>query len=403
MHKTIVYLTYDGLMDPLGQSQILPYVLSLNKHPKFSFIIISFEKKQNNSDKITLEKMLKSKNIEWLILNYTKNPPIVSTLFDLIKLNKEINKIKKTIKIDLLHCRSYLTSLIGLRKKNKFDIPFLFDMRGFYADERIDGKIWNKNNILYNMIYKFFKYKEKHFLKQANHTVSLTYSGEKEINSWNLKNQSLITVIPCCTDEKLFNVKSINNIRQKIGIEKDDFIISYIGSIGTWYMLDEMLDFFSLFLQKMPNAKFLFVTKDNPKEILNKTRNKKIPISSIIIKESCRKMMPSYIGISNFSIFFIIPAYSKKASSPTKMGEIMNLGIPIICNSGVGDVDEVMKQSMPELLVKEFNNKEYERVIDLTLNDFKPNRKIIKQTSHNYYSLNNGVRKYLDIYKKIFN
>ena len=85
------------------------------------------------------------------------------------------------------------------------------------------------------------------------------------------------------------------------------------------------------------------------------------------------------------------------------MGEIMNLGVPIICNSGVGDVDEVMKKSMPELLVKEFNNKEYESVIDIMLNDFKPNRKIIRQTSNNYYSLNNGVRKYLDIYNQILN
>ena len=168
-------------------------------------------------------------------------------------------------------------------------------------------------------------------------------------------------------------------------------------------MLDEMLDFFSLFLKKKSNAKFLFITKDSPSEILIRVHKKHISMSSIIIKHSSREMMPSYIGLSNVSIFFILPLYSKKASSPTKMGEIMNLGIPIICNSGVGDVDEVMKQSMPELLVKEFNNKEYERVIDLTLNDFKPNREIIKQTAHNYYSLNNGVNKYLEIYNQILN
>ena len=75
--------------------------------------------------------------------------------------------------------------------------------------------------------------------------------------------------------------------------------------------------------------------------------------------------MPSYINVSTYSIFFILPVFSKKASSPTKMGEIMSLGVPIICNSGVGDVDEIMNECMPELLVKEFNSNEYERVIDL--------------------------------------
>jgi hypothetical protein len=114
-------------------------------------------------------------------------------------------------------------------------------------------------------------------------------------------------------------------------------------------------------------------------------------------------MMPSYIGVSDFSIFFILPAYSKKASSPTKMGEIMNLGIPIICNSGVGDVDEIMGNILPKLLVNDFNNKEYNRVIDFILNEFKLDSKKIIQISHNYYSLNKGVNKYLDIYNKILN
>ena len=80
--------------------------------------------------------------------------------------------------------------------------------------------------------------------------------------------------------------------------------------------------------------------------------------------------MPSYIGVSNFSIFFILPVYSKKASSPTKMGEIMNLGIPIICNSGIGDVDQIMGECMEELLVKKFSNKEYQRIINIILSDY---------------------------------
>ena len=79
----------------------------------------------------------------------------------------------------------------------------------------------------------------------------------------------------------------------------------------------------------------------------------------------------------------------------------MNLGIPIICNSGVGDVDEIMEKSMPKLLVKDFSNNEYERVIDLITNDYKPNQKTIIETSHNYYSLKKGVEKYKEVYKEI--
>jgi glycosyltransferase involved in cell wall biosynthesis len=276
-------------------------------------------------------------------------------------------------------------------------------MRGFYPDERVDGKIWSLKNIIYKKIYNYFKSKEKEFLQFSDYTISLTENAKKVILSWNLPNQSKIKVIPCCTDENLFQTKSIQNVRSELGFNKEDFIISYVGSIGTWYMLDEMLDFFKCLKTKKPNAKFFFITKDDPQLILQKVKSKKIDISSIKIQPSSREMMPSYIGASNFSIFFILPVFSKKASSPTKMGEIMNLGIPIICNSGVGDVDEIMEESMPELLVKEFSNKEYARVIDLINNNYKPNQKTIIETSHSYYSLKKGVEKYKYIYKTIFN
>ena len=165
--------------------------------------------------------------------------------------------------------------------------------------------------------------------------------------------------------------------------------------------MDEMLDFFKCLTTKKPNTKFFFITKDNPQLILEKVKSKKIDVSSIKIQPSSREMMPSYIGVSDFSIFFILPVFSKKASSPTKMGEIMNLGIPIICNSGVGDVDEIMEKSMPELLVKDFTNDEYDRVIDLITNNYKSNQKTIIETSHSYYSLEKGVEKYKEVYQEI--
>ena len=44
MNKTL-YLSYDGLTDPLGQSQILPYLKELSINTEIH--IISSEKKEN--------------------------------------------------------------------------------------------------------------------------------------------------------------------------------------------------------------------------------------------------------------------------------------------------------------------------------------------------------------------
>ena len=388
------------MTDPLGQSQVIPYLKELSKIYKLT--IVSFEKKGLNPEREKIYQILKNYNIKWVSVRFTKKPPYISKVYDLIKFYFVTKKIISKQKPQLIHCRGhYFTSIIGFHFVTKNKLKYIFDMRGFWADERVDGKLWNKNKFPFNKIYNYFKKKETAFLQHADYTISLTENGKKEIKSWKLPNQSPIKVIPCCTDEELFKVENVSSKREELGIKKDDFILSYVGSIGTWYMLDEMLDFFSVLNKMMPNAKFLFITKDDPNLVFSKAYQKGIAKDKIIIQPSERELMPSYIGVSDFSIFFILPVFSKKASSPTKMGEIMNLGIPVICNSGVGDVDDIMKECMPKLLVKDFENKEYERIVNLILDEYKPNKEKIVNTSHQYYSLEKGVRRYKEVYREI--
>jgi glycosyltransferase involved in cell wall biosynthesis len=400
----VLYLTYDGLTDPLGQSQVLPYIIGLGKRC-FDFTIISFEKPQNyQKEKETITKITVDNRIDWRPLNYTKRPPILSTIYDIHKLKKAIKSEVKKGDVSLIHCRSYITALVGLWAKKKHGIPFVFDMRGFWADERVDGKIWSLENTIHKKVYNYFKKKEKEYLVEAAHTISLTYAGKVEINSWNLKGQSPIKVIPCCTDEAHFNISKKENKRNELGLSSDDFVISYLGSIGTWYMLDEMLDFFKVLSSIKSHAKFLFITKDDESLILEKCKDRGISKDSIIIQASSRNDVPKYINTSDASIFFIKPVYSKKASSPTKMGEIMNMGIPIVCNAGVGDVDVVMNKVMPELLVNTFKEIDYQKVAsELVSYHERIDVNKIVDTSINYFSLKKGVESYFEVYKSVLN
>ncbi|MDG2228235.1 MAG: hypothetical protein P8L20_10930, partial [Flavobacteriales bacterium] len=141
-----------------------------------------------------------------------------------------------------------------------------------------------------------------------------------------------------------------------------------------------------------------------PKEmVLHKAKDKGIDISKIIIQSANREEVPTMVSLSDVSLFFIKPVFSKKASSPTKMGEILNLNIPIVCNSDVGDDDLVMNEILPEYLVKEFSNEEYERVIGKLLeNQHIPNTELRKYAS-DFFSLNKGVETYYTIFNSIAN
>ena len=399
-------MSYDGMTDPLGQSQVLPYLIGLSRNG-YNITLVSCEKKDRfvlHKDKIA--KLTQAANINWEPVFYTSFPPVISTVYDILKLKLKAKSIYKNKKIDIVHCRSYITAFAGLYLKRKFNVRFIFDMRGFFADERVDGGLWNLKNPLYNLIYKYFKKKEIQFFSNADYVVSLTENGKNEIHKWkHIPKQPIpIQVIPCCADLNLFSENNIDKqliseLRNRLGIKPDDFVVSYLGSIGTWYMLDEMLDFFKRLLIRKPTAKFLFITPDKKEHILSKAANRNIPEASIIILQATREEVPAYALLSNLSLFFIKPVYSKKASSPTKQGEIMGLGIPIICNGNVGDTEEIINDSGAGYVINIFNDEEYDKAIDNIPELLNIPEDTIRRGAMKYYSLDTGIVKYNEIYE----
>ena len=202
----VLYISYDGMTDNLGQSQVIPYLKSLTAKG-FSFTILSFEKPKNyNKNKNTISKLLHDAKIIWEPRKYTSFPPIISTLVDVFILTKSTKQLQQKEHFDIVHCRSYISALAGLLLKRQYSVKFVFDMRGFWADERVDGKIWNLKNPVFNWIYNYFKSKEEHYLSNADCTISLTDAGKKEIHSWKhlQLNPIPVKVIPCCADFEHF-------------------------------------------------------------------------------------------------------------------------------------------------------------------------------------------------------
>lgn len=376
------------MTDPLGQSQVLPYIINLGKE-NYTFHLISFEKPDRfKKNKSLIKKICLENNIEWHPIKYTKSPPMFSTLWDMLKLNQKIKTLGRKNVFDMIHCRSYIPAIFGLKYKRKWNTKFLFDMRGIWADERVDGGLWNLKNPIFKIVYNYFKKKEKQFLIHSDHTISLTQNGKKELLLNQDKNDyAPLSVIPCCTDLNLF---------KPVDRDSNSFIIGYLGSLGTWYLLKEMLVFFKKINEKIPDSKFHFLTKDNPDIIFDYCDNLGIDRKNILFEESDREDIPFKTRNWNFSLCFIKPSFSKIFSSPTKQGELMAMGIPIICNSAVGDVDFIVEKYKSGFVLKDLNKVNFEIILNA---NFKKQKLI--EGANQYFSLEKGVMSYLKIYRKI--
>ena len=404
----VLYISYDGMTDPLGQSQVIPYLEGLVKMGH-NISLISCEKPERENDKSKLDKIISDAGIQWFPVSYTKKPPVISTIRDIRKMMVLAEKILRQNKIEIVHCRSYVSAIVGQWMKRNFGVKFIFDMRGFWADERVEGGIWNLKNPIYKTVYSYFKKKEKQFLQEADYIISLTENAKQELLTWKtISNQPLkIEVIPCCVDMNLFDaskisVAEIQKKKTELKLNESEFVISYVGSIGTWYLCDEMLQFFTRLLLKIPSAKFLFITPEEKEFVLQKARAQNIPEEKIVLMRAARNEMPLLLKCCDASLFFIKPSFSKKASSPVKQGEIMSMGIPIICNSKIGDTDLIVNDSHAGFVLNELNDSAFDTLIERLkiegLKNFSANE--IRNGAEKFYSLEKGIEKYNSVYKK---
>lgn len=406
----VLYLSYDGMTEPLGQSQVIPYLGFLSARG-YRFSVISCEKPAYfDENKQYIQGILSQHQIEWHPISYTKWPSVISTLWDIYRIRRLALKLHQTKHFKIIHCRGYITALVGHYFKRRKQTKFVFDMRGFFADERVDGGLWPQNQLIFRLIYRYFKQKETQFLNYADHTITLTNRAKQIMDGWKylVPHRGPMSVIPCCVDTEEFTPERtqpavLSDLRKEFGWAENTLVLSYLGSIGTWYLLDDMLSFFRQLLKKRPQAQFLFITGENPVSILNAAQKLNISPARISIKKADRKSVPLLLSLSDLSIFFIMPTFSKQASSPTKQGEIMAMGIPLVCNTNIGDTDSIVEQYGSGVLIKELSIAAYDEML-LHLDDILelPKAKI-RQGAQAYFDLNIGAQKYELAYQQVLN
>ena len=400
-----LFITYDGLMDPLGKSQIVPYLGSISNSQRI-INVISFEKINNiKYQKVkTIERDLLKKNIVWKFSMFSRNFGKLGKIYDLIKMFYISLLLVKKKKIQVVHCRSHIPALVGFLLKKIFNIKLIFDFRGLWIEERFDYKIWNKNNYLNSLIYKFFKNLEFNILNKSDFIVCLTYAIKPYLRKI-VKNKVPVEIIPCCADYNFFKKKkySKNRAKKALSINKNVIVIGYSGSINEVYLIKKMIKFY-IFLNKInKNIIFIFVTHQIKElnNLINKNFDNNIK-NKIKIYKSDRKKIPFYLSSFDLMISFIKNTFSRKAMSPTKMFEAFAMGIPFFCNKGIGDVDFILEKNKTGAVTNlndNFNEKHFKLFMRCT--KIKPNY-IINKTKP-LYDISFAKERYNYIYDYLEN
>lgn len=392
----VLFLSYDGMLEPLGQSQVLAYLerLVLGR----PIYLISFEKTADwvrVHERHAIRARMTSSGIVWYPLRYHKEPSAFATTWDIAQGILVGLYLVLRYRLSIVHARSYVPSLMALVIKKLTGARYLFDMRGFWADERVDGGLWARKGSMYRIAKRF----ERLFLLNADHVVSLTHSAVAIMRQFDYLQECKprFTVIPTCADLTRFKLSSDSKIPSR------PFVLGYVGTVGTWYMFDKVAETVAILLRIKPDAKFLVINRGEHHYVRQHLKVAGVPEAAVEIISATHSDMPKLISLMHASIFFIRPSFSKQASSPTKLGELLGCGIPCIANAGVGDLTNVLEVDRVGIVIKSFDGASIHQGLSELFQLCSENKTSERcaAAAHRYFSLDDGAMRYERIYQSL--
>ncbi len=340
------YISYDGLLDPLGNSQILPYLEGLSDRG-FKFVVLSFEKVDREKKLINeLNKRLKSKNISWIYLPFKKQ--FLGYFRRILKSCYVLNKISKNKNIALFHTRGILTAIVYLFCRLK--CPLIYDIRAF-AGEYIDCRRVSSNSIFgYGLL--FF---EKVLINLSSGIVVLDESGFSYLRQNFKRLKAEIKIIPTCTDTKKFPV--LEKLSENKNLEYYRFV--FLGGARFPYRPDLALIFIKKLLENNINCKIDFINERDHYYIEKLCNDFNIPFENYDIFSLPQREVSTHLVNYHSGLIFNTSGAWRKMSSPTKLGEYLAAGLHIISLSGIEVINRLSKKQ-PNIfdVLEEINFKE---------------------------------------------
>ena len=234
-NKNVLYVSYDGILDPLGHSQVFSYLKALSKN--INYTLVTFEKPEKLEDSyfLQMKEEINDLNINWVWFEYIsfyKKP--LSFMINFLKAAVNIFNLIRKNNIGIVHIRSYLTGLFIILPKVFLSFRLIFDIRGFWVNEKHDRLGWKKTSAKFRIL----KVLERHLFKISDRIVTLTHCSVESISTKFNISVSHISVIRTCADKNIFYKKMYQMSHEGINY-------GYLGSIDTAYDIEPIINLFS--------------------------------------------------------------------------------------------------------------------------------------------------------------
>ena len=397
--RRVIYLSYTGMLEPLGRSQVLTYLRQLSN--EYVFTLISFEKPADLAcdDAVAdLRAECFRYGIDWRPQVYHHRPRLLATSWDLIVLIWQTFRYSLGRDVCLVHSRSYVPAIAAWLCGKVTLKPFIFDMRALWPDEIVaSGRL-----TLNSWTYRCLKWVERQLLYRAARVVSLTQAGVVYLlETYPGLVQQKFEVITTCVDIDRFDVPERHAGRALLK-DRIPFVVGTTGSLFSgWFYLDAFLAFFQAVKKLRPDARVSIITRDDHKQVLEAVQKADISLDDVTVSCASSTEMPAKLAEMDVGVMFFSP---KIGSSPTRLGEFLAAGVPVVGNTGIGDVSTLIESYQVGIVVDDVHDScTLKKAAYDLLKRYDQIRAsgACRHAAEDYFSAADGARKYRGLYRDL--
>jgi glycosyltransferase involved in cell wall biosynthesis len=395
MMQTALYICYFGNEQPLVHTQVLPYLRRIAA----SGVEVHLLTYETGAVADTGRRAaIEAGGIHWHSLRYHKRPSLLATGYDVLAGIVYSALLVLRHRIDIIHARSHVAGAMGLFLKRLFRVKLIFDFRGLMAEEYVDNGVWAENSAGFRLV----KWAERALLARADRVVVLT----EKLKAMLIEAPSppvdaaKFFVIPCCIDLSQYPERESSD-----SAGRNRITLAYAGSATGRYMLREMIGFFKI-LQDRSNrpTRFLVITRTDRSVVQRAFSECGIDSTCYSIVAATPEEVPGFLSTADIGISFIKPSRALAGATPTKIGEYLAAGLPVVSSNGVGDTDGILEPEGVGVTISELDSRSYEcaaaAVVVLLNGDGVRQR--CRSVAEGLYSLDSiGGPGYVELYRSL--
>ena len=403
--RRALYITFDGLLQPLGRSQVVRIVEGLADRGAAEMTVLSLERPEDLQDRDRVAQLgdrLAGAGVRWVSRPYrlggarnvaTNIADATATALDLAT----------DTPFDLVHARSYLGGMVAHALRRTLGSPYLFDMRGYWVDERIEDGRWFTNPTA----LAIGRRTERALFADAAAVVSLARPAADDIvegrfGVWNRP----IEVIPTCVDPAEFTPQAPpEDLAPKL---QDKLVIGYVGSINRSYRHEDAFALAREVLNLRDDAHLLCLTAQLPeaRQSLDKLRIGRLRTT---VKKVPHEDVSKWLRLIDWGLLLLNEPFAKRGSMPTKLGEFFATGVrPVAygCNADVVDwVQRAGSGFVADACTPRALRAAAERIANAGKRPRPPQTDVVgdraRQIAMPHFDVERGIDRYVSLYERM--